>query len=109
MAIKVIYNPARGVVVSDANLHEWVKKRIQWYKTDLKKSKWCRENGSTVSVASELLVEAFRIAVVRKLISHKEIVFVFKDEEIKINEKGVLSHYPSGFLDTHTSLLFELI
>jgi hypothetical protein len=52
------------------------------------------------------MILAFQLAVKQKKINYKDIVFVYNDEEIKIDQNGNLEKWP--FPDVITDMLLEL-
>lgn len=50
--------------------------------------------------STENIIETIRAEVAEGKISHKEICFVFKGEEIQMNEYGRINDWPAGFCDT---------
>lgn len=52
------------------------------------------------------MILAFQLAVKQKKINYKDIIFVYNEEEIKIDQKGNLEKWP--FPDIITDMLLEL-
>jgi hypothetical protein len=57
-------------------------------------------------IAQMTMILAFQLAVKQKKISYKDIVFVYNEEEIKIDQNGNLEKWP--FPDVITDMLLEL-
>lgn len=62
-----------------------------------------------ISVSSEILVHAFRILVLRKIITVNEIMFKYKNTIILVDKDGRLNKWPKGFCDTVDNFLMELL
>lgn len=99
--LRIIYNPYSDNTIADGFIDSKVEEIIADYSSN--------SNDYTCEIANEMLIDGFRAAVVEKLIDCKDIIFVFKGEEIKIDPMGNLSDRPSGFMETHNNLLFRLI
>lgn len=100
--LKIIYHPTLGAAVPDGRLEQTVADIIRRYHLDNDKNIYL--------TSSELLIDAFRVAVVEGQINCKDIVFSYNNEEdIRVDNYGTLSDYPQGFLETHNGLLFRLI
>lgn len=98
--IKIEYDPTTGKAVKDGELHEWANDIVERYKTD---------KSVTRKIATETCVDILRTKVNNGDIDHKDIVFIYKDDEIVVDKFACLSHYPKGFCETTTNLLEELI
>lgn len=61
------------------------------------------------STSSFIMVEAFRVMVVRGKLKHTELEFEFEDQTITVDERVQLSSWPKGFCDIFDNFLSELL
>lgn len=65
--------------------------------------------GRDVTVSSFLLINQIRILVKRGKWNCDNIIFLYENYKIRINEDGRLSHWPEGFCDIYDHILNELV
>jgi len=67
------------------------------------------ENETEYSTSTDSLITAIRLAVTLGKIPHDEVVIIFKDEELTIDEVGNLKQFPKGFCDSERWMLHRMI
>ena len=98
--IKIKYDPHTGKAIKDGELDGWADNIVDQYKAN---------KSLTRKIATEACVDALRIKVKEGKINHKDIVFIYNDDEIRVDKYASLSHYPKGFCETMTNLLEKLL
>lgn len=66
-------------------------------------------NNMLYKTANGLVIQTFRLHVKNKLISHKEIIFKYQDQEIQLDKHGNLDEWPEGFCDEYEKVLIDLV
>jgi len=86
--ITVVYDPSGGLVFPDARVQEWVDNTIV-----------CHQAGADlrVTVGSELIMTAIRVAVRLGHISSDQIQFEFNGAIWHVNSEGAVDALPAGF------------
>lgn len=92
--LKIIYDKDNGIAIPDGKVELWVS----------------METGEHV-ISSENVILAARIYQARYFGTdkYKYIEIWYAGQKINIDKNGELNKYPSGFCDTHTKLLIELL
>lgn len=100
--LKVIFDPDHEPGTPDGKAANLAYSFVKCYQED---------KVSTVSVttSSHVVVDAFRLQVVRGEIDHKNLTFEYKGETITIGKNARLSNYPRGFCDHMERNLSELL
>lgn len=91
-----------GTRVPDANVEKWVDKKVKSYLSRSGKD-------MVLSVANDLAILAFRVAVKEGKISHKEIIFTDLTTTTRVDKNGNLEHSEFIAGNIHTDLLERLI
>jgi hypothetical protein len=86
--------------VADAKAQAWAEDVI----------KHINLTGRCVALVSTLtMLDALRVQVIQEAVAHDDVVIVFEDYNIEINEHGRLSDWPMGMLDYQGRLLETLL
>lgn len=94
----VTYDPFNGIATPDGKCEDLVKSII----SDSTKKQ--------ITTSSTLVIEHFRAAVVKKLISEQDLVFSFNDKKIHVNKDGRFKEQIDvGFCDYYENVLLEII
>jgi hypothetical protein len=100
--LKVIYMPHNNVkLISDGDSEKYVMNYIKDTVDNYK------ENALLTS--QEMIVNWVRIAILRKLISYKDVEFLFEDKIIFPDKYGYLDWCPDGFCDYTDKFLTEML
>jgi len=91
----LIYNPHKGLVLSDLKIEEYIKNLIE--------SNFTGE----IIVSNDLIITAFRVFVKRGLISIKDIEIIYNNKIVVLDKHGNLN-YPSDYPDIESDYLIEL-
>ena len=67
------------------------------------------ERDLTITVSNEIVITAFRLAILRGDIDHQEIAFKFNGELLYPTEEGMLPHWPEGFCELSIKMHAEMI
>lgn len=94
------YDAVKGKVIPDGLVENWANEILKNYK---------KFEDVSISVGSVLMIDATRLLVMRGKIDHKEMLYKFKKQFIKIDKYATLSSCPTGFCDAHLNILFKLI
>jgi hypothetical protein len=105
--ITVEYDLENGYLFADGKAEEWVNGIINKFHKDI--AEGCEDIDWDIKVCSYLLVDAFRVKIAEGRLSHKDIIFRFKGENIKSDKYGRLQVWPKGFCDVGTDLLERLL
>jgi len=97
--LTITYDPDFKGCVPDGRVEEVVDNIIAY-----------KDQRSEVIVSNQTVIEELRLRICKDEISHEDIVFMFDDEEIHVNEYGAgLSGYPKGFLSAHLNRVTEIL
>ena len=99
MTHKLTMHYAPGPLVSDFVLEEF-------YQSILAR---LQEGDVTLTCSNETLFLRVRVGVKQGDISHENVCFIFKGEEIAQDKDGCIDTWPDGFLDISEKLLLDLI
>ena len=99
---RIKYDPINGFVTPDANIEECIKNYITTFEVS-------SEYTYTISVGSELLIDAFRVAIREDKVSHEVVEFEFEDQILKPDSNARLDHWPRGFGDIHSNFFRRLL
>jgi hypothetical protein len=109
LAIK--YDPEHGIICHDANV---MQTALNIYNRYSKAEELISDDSKTVyTVGMELIIECFRILVLREVIPYNDIEFLFYDKEndqeilILIDKFGNCDYWPKGFCDYRDNLIDE--
>jgi len=83
----IAYDPVNGKVPPDNKLRETADDIISNYIYHNKRT-------LCITVGSEVHVDIFRLAIGESELSHTDVLFKYKDEEITMNKYSKLSHHP---------------
>ena len=67
------------------------------------------ESDLTIAVSNEIVITAFRLAILRGDIDHQEIAFKFKGKLLYPDEEGMLPHWPDDFCSLRAKIQAEMI
>lgn len=105
--LKITYDPTNNdVAVSDGGINAVVTSTLAYFK--LMQDLHGIKQDYHVTVSNELVIEAFRVAIVEKRINHEHVCFIFNNEELYPNSVGCLPKWPKGFCNTHSTFLRKL-
>ena len=104
MKLTVEYDPMAGHVYKDGESQGWVDDILHFA---LNKPE--DENDMVVTVASELLIDYFRLRLAQGVISPDQIQFKFNDEILEANKYGTLERWPRGFCNNAMDICEELL
>lgn len=94
----VTYDPFNGIATPDGKCEDLVRNII----SDNTQSK--------ITTSSTLVIEHFRLAVVKKIISDQELVFIFNDKKIHVDKDGRFKDsIDVGFCDYYENVLLGII
>ncbi len=108
--LSIIYDPKHGIISYDALAMDTA---LDIYARYSRAKELISTNSKTVyMVGSELIIECFRILVLRGIISYKELEFTFYDKDdqeilLLIDKYGNIDHWPKGFCDYRDNLIEE--
>lgn len=91
----------KGLQGPDSDVEAWAKSCVKSYLLLNKKS-------FTVECCTGLQIDAFRLMVVDKVISHRDIQFKFEGRIIPVDKYGTLKEFPKGFADVIDNFLMRL-
>lgn len=94
--LTVIYDSINGTAVTDGNAEAYVNNVL-------------KAGVEQVTVGTAIVVDTFRVMVVRKVISPAGIQFKYGDQLMVINSEGMLDAFPKGFCDQFEKLALELL
>lgn len=94
--LTVVYDPLNGDAVLDGNAEAYAKRIIE-------------AGAEQVTIGNELVIHAFRVMVVRQLISPADIVFKFGDIIITVDVNAGLSEWPAGFCWYNRDFVVEIL
>lgn len=89
--MKIFFDDKNGLVVPDGKVTETALAIVK--------------AGKDITVGSDLLVTAIRLALIENKIDYKSVVFVFNGKNIILNEKYQITKYPTGFCDVEQNIL----
>lgn len=95
------YNASQGVVVPDANARDYAFSVIKGYRSSLR-------DDITITVASETLMNAFRVLVSQGAMDHNEFKIKFEGALIDVTKDGRLKKWPPGLCDITSKMLRAL-
>ena len=90
MLIKAIWDETMFFVPSDEFVEENISNRVLYTRRQNPKER-------KISICSETAVNALRLEVLRGNLKPEELVFIYKGQEIKVDELGQLQDPPKGF------------
>ncbi len=94
----VTYDPFNGIATPDGKCEDLVKSII----SDSTKKQ--------LTTSSTLVIDHFRLAVVKKIISDQELVFIFNDKKIHVDKDGRFKDsIDVGFCDYYENVLLGII
>lgn len=96
--LKVVYDPKNGTTVPDNRIKQYVQNRI----------KLAKECNLTVIVGNDILVHAFRLAVLQQQIDCDKIVFEFEGQPVKVCSCGALAKCPD-VLKTYSNIMIDIL
>jgi len=70
---------------------------------------WIEDGSCNIVTSTGLIIDAFRAAVKQGKVSSEDIVIKFRGEELPVDSRGKLDHWPAGFHDTQDKLLTILL
>lgn len=94
--LTVVYDPINGTAVTDGNAEAFAANVL---KAGLEQ----------VTVGNAIMIDMFRVLVVRGAIKHTDLKFKYGDVVLDVQENGRLNVWPQGFCDTPEDLLLELL
>ncbi|AND75076.1 hypothetical protein pf16_153 [Pseudomonas phage pf16] len=94
--LTVVYDPINGTAVTDGNAEAFAANVL---KSGLEQ----------VTVGNTIMIDMFRVLVVRGTIKHTDLKFKYGDVVLSVHENGRLPVWPQGFCDTPEGLLLELL
>jgi hypothetical protein len=100
MKLIINYDPL-GKAVSDGKVYSYVKNLAVIAETCEKPMK--------ITVGSSMVIEEIRALIFEGELSHEDIIFKFKEEELLIDRFGTPTHWPVGFCDIYGKTLRRLI
>jgi hypothetical protein len=59
--------------------------------------------------SQELIIDYVRVCIMEKIISPKDVEFLYNDKVIIPDENGMLDHWPEGFCDYRDKLLNKML
>lgn len=95
-----IHYHAGGTSYSDFDLLEKAQDILNRYK---------QGELSRLEVSTSNIIEALRVMVSRKEISHEDIQILFEDHDIRLNEHVEYSIFPKGFMEHERNFLREIL
>lgn len=98
--LKVHFDPIRGYSVPDGLIESFVN--------DVIETRNPQAGDYELTVGSDTLVTQFRLAVAKKKIPHTDLVFVYDNKEIPVDERGSPRFWPAGFADQTMDALIQL-
>lgn len=100
--LKITYDPNNGVAVPDGKTAEW---------TDAIIAKWIEDGKpeTDITIGSSMIVDQFRVRVVRGVLDASELVFLFEHWGIYVYGSGRCTDWPRGFCDYTDALLWEIL
>ena len=100
MKLTINYDPINGEVEPDGKIASYVKHLacIAEVRSSLE-----------ITVGSALIIDEIRALIIEGTLSHKDIVFKFKGEEIHPSKDGTISYWPKGFCDVYDNILERLL
>lgn len=104
MMIIVEYNPTSDYVVPDAEVEKYVDDVLNYYKNTNP-----TVFGLKITVGSEIIIQAFRVAIKEGRISHNDIVFEYNGERLPPDSYGRLCKWPKGFCSISLEFLSRLL
>lgn len=99
--IKLIYDPWFGISKPDSVVDEWVRCQISLHDTTKRDYEY--------NIGSELIIDRFRLAMIKNEIDINQVEFWFKDEKLIHNEYANIRPWPSDFCTTHNDVAYEII
>lgn len=101
----VEYDARNGGAIPDGLVEEYVKQEIMIHEA-------LKEQGGGdrhICTGGEVVVNGFRLAIVKGEIKANEICFLFKGEKIQANKYGNLESWPIGFCDIGMDLAGDIL
>lgn len=89
-----------GASFPDFNLLDRAKEIVEQHK---------RGECTHIEVSTGNIIEALRVMVSRKEISHEEVRILFKKHDIRLNENAEYARFPVGFMDHERNFLKEML
>lgn len=99
--LTVVYDPFSGLYCRDSEAEELVNSTIENF--------FSAGRNMEIRVATNLLINYFRLALCRGRIGVNNIEFKFMDQLLAHNEDGQFSHWPEGFCDYDENVLMEIL
>lgn len=99
--LTIEYDPINGSAVPDGKAVAFATEAVNAHQMS--------PRDETVVISNELVVDAFRVLVVRKVIHHTDIQFKYKNIIIRACPTGQLDAWPDGFCSNAETLLLEML
>lgn len=100
--LKVVYMPHNNVkLISDGDAEKYVM--------DYVKDTVDNYTVNALLTSQEMIVNWVRIAILRGLISYKDVEFLFEDKIMYPDKYGHIDWWPKGFCDYNDNILSELL
>lgn len=101
---EVTYDPNHGTAMPDGEVETYYDEYVTW---------WCRDSEPDyhyqATFSTSLIFDRIRVGIAEGDIPANSVVFIFNDEKIPINEDGMITSWPEGFLDQNIKYLMRII
>ncbi len=92
--------------ISDNKVVEFCGRVLKEYRMAI-----CKEHSEVLKeiiISNEIVLNYFRLMVKENLLISDEVVVIFNNKEIKINQNGKLSEYPNNFCCVYENIIRKL-
>lgn len=101
MKLTVDYNANNGFSCVDGRTEEYADHFI---------AKFLKQNNDqTVTIASEIIIDFFRLRLAEGVIKKDQIKFTFDGETLEHDKLGTMRHWPKGYCDTAIAPVEQLL